>query len=311
MHNPLHPLLLLSDSALPLGSFAFSSGLESFLAHLKYVYPSHSPSTRAPSSAWKPPTPTLLTFLEHSIHNAACTLLPFVLAGWSRPDLLAEWDDVLDASTPCTVAGRASTAQGRALVGLWGRALRGGCAPATASTSASTNGEGNGEGEESDQVSAWNAVESYVALLSSSSAPVPGSARKDEIEALLEMAPQAHLPPLFGAVSRAMGLGRDDAAYVFLLNHAKAVLSAMVRAGVMGPYQSQSVLAGREIGGWIMGAIKEIEDRGRKGRRDRDGSYGKEKDDVWALVDSAGVSIPATDLWMGRHELLYSRIFNS
>jgi urease accessory protein len=28
-------------------------------------------------------------------------------------------------------------------------------------------------------------------------------------------------------------------------------------------------------------------------------------------VDMAGQSVPAMDLWIGRHELLYSRIFNS
>src|SRR4051812_40700805 len=33
--SSLHTLLLLADSALPLGSFAFSSGLESYLAHRK------------------------------------------------------------------------------------------------------------------------------------------------------------------------------------------------------------------------------------------------------------------------------------
>ncbi|KAF2218507.1 hypothetical protein BDZ85DRAFT_292195 [Elsinoe ampelina] len=249
-HPTLHPLLLLSDSALPLGSFAFSSGLESYLAHTKYLS-THPPSQPTSHGPPKPPTPHQLShFLKQSVHNSASSLLPFLLAGWRRPDLLLDLDDALDAATPCTVARRASTAQGKALGVVWSRALGFGCRV----------------GDEGEEAGGGG-----------------GQAKMNGVDALLEMVPQGHLPPLFGAVSRAMGLGEADAAYVFLLNHVKAVLSAMVRAGVMGPYQSQGVLAGREVGKWISEAIEE----------------------------SAGVSIPAMDLWMGRHELLYSRIFNS
>ncbi len=46
----------------------------------------------------------------------------------------------------------------------------------------------------------------------------------------------AHLAPLYGAVCA------DFAAYSFLLNHAKMVLSAGVRAGVLGAYASQALL---------------------------------------------------------------------
>ncbi|KAG8622995.1 hypothetical protein KVT40_007971 [Elsinoe batatas] len=274
-HPTLHPLLLLSDSALPLGSFAFSSGLESYLAHTKYFSahlvtdfssngPTHSPSR--PVSRGPPKGPTahqLMQFLKQSVHNSASTLIPFLLGGWHRPEMLLELDDALDAATPCTVARRASTAQGKALGVVWSRALRSGC-----EIPFSDDDYSSGQDREGGT----------------------GQTRDGGVDALMEIVPQGHLPPLFGAVSRAMGLGEADAAYVFLLNHVKAVLSAMVRAGVMGPYQSQGVLAGREVGKWISEAIA---------------------DDVWALVESAGVSIPAMDLWMGRHELLYSRIFNS
>jgi urease accessory protein UreF len=35
-------------------------------------------------------------------------------------------------------------------------------------------------------------------------------------------------------------------------------------------------------------------------------------DDGWFLQpEDAGQVVPALDLWLGRHELLYSRIFNS
>lgn len=155
-------------------------------------------------------------------------------------------------------------------------------------------------------------MERYIATFNSSATGPGGGARtKDVIEALLDAPPQAHLPPLFGAVTRAMGLAEGDAAYVFLLNHAKAVLSAAVRAGVMGPYQSQAVLAGREVEGWILGVVEEVEGRGSRQGTVEGESRVTEADEAWRLVEEAGVSIPAMDLWMGRHEVLYSRIFNS
>ena len=97
-----HFLLLLSDSALPLGSFAFSSGLESYLAH-----------TRGSSS--------FSTFLPISVSSYAATTLPFVLAAHRDPSSIADLDDYLDAAIICTVGRRASIAQGRALLGIWER----------------------------------------------------------------------------------------------------------------------------------------------------------------------------------------------
>lgn len=54
----------------------------------------------------------------------------------------------------------------------------------------------------------------------------------------------AHLAPLFGAVCALVGLGLEQTAYVFLLGHVKALVSAAVRAGMFGPYQAQKTLAG-------------------------------------------------------------------
>jgi urease accessory protein len=87
-----------------------------------------------------------------------------------------------------------------------------------------------------------------------------------------------------------MGIDRRQSAYVFMLNHAKAVLSAAVRASVMGPYQAQSVLASPGLRELIMRRIER----------------------EWETVtEEAGQVVPVLDLWVGRHELLYSRIFNS
>ncbi|GAA5230786.1 hypothetical protein GCM10025794_37660 [Massilia kyonggiensis] len=58
----------------------------------------------------------------------------------------------------------------------------------------------------------------------------------------------------------------------------------------MGPYQAQSVLASKALQAMISERI----------------------DREWnTAVEDAGQIVPPLDLWVGRHELLYSRIFNS
>jgi len=87
-----------------------------------------------------------------------------------------------------------------------------------------------------------------------------------------------------------MAVPLSQTTYVFLFNHAKAVLSAAVRAGVMGPYHAQGVLASA-------------------GLQERIGECVKRE---WETrVEDAGQVVPVMDLWVGRHEVLYSRIFNS
>ena len=240
----MHSLLLLADSALPLGSFAYSSGLESYLQHHK------SRQTVA----------SFDRFLRLSISSMASTSLIYMLAAYRYPENLELLDNDLDASTPCVVAQRASTAQGRALLGVWERSFR---------RAYSSN----------NNSAAIKALEDFSDSLKSSI----GSSS-------VELGPKGHFAPLWGVVSLAMGIGIQQVAYVFMLNHVKALLSAAVRASVMGPYQAQSVLASRDLQEIIAQRI----------------------DQEWHTdVDSAGQVAPVIDLWIGRHELLYSRIFNS
>lgn len=75
-----------------------------------------------------------------------------------------------------------------------------------------------------------------------------------------------------------------------MLSHVKALLSAAVRASVFGPYQAQKILASEEV----QEGIRDVVER------------------VWEWdIEDAGQGVPVMDLWVGRHELLYSRIFNS
>lgn len=100
----------------------------------------------------------------------------------------------------------------------------------------------------------------------------------------------AHLAPLFGAIAHILGLSLAQTAYIFMLGHVKALVSAAVRANLLGPYAAQRVLASREVQEMIRLAIaREWETK----------------------PEDAGQGVPVMDLWVGRHEVLYSRIFNS
>ncbi|PGH03260.1 hypothetical protein AJ80_08726 [Polytolypa hystricis UAMH7299] len=256
-----HTLYLLSDSALPLGSFAYSSGLESYIAHHKPL-----PRTTTPTSSFH-------RFLRLSLASVASTTLPYLLAAYRCPSSLETLDNDLDASTPCTVARRASIAQGLALLGVWERALVRG--PLT------TGANNNDNGPRSSSSAAISALTAFSSALKQ---PTPSSSTP------IEDRLNGHFAPLWGVVCLALGIETSQAAYIFLLNHSKAVLSAAVRASVMGPYQAQGVLASQELRGMIVQEIRV----------------------QWETkVEEAGQVVPLVDLWMGRHELLYSRIFNS
>lgn len=100
----------------------------------------------------------------------------------------------------------------------------------------------------------------------------------------------AHLAPLFGVICAIVGLSLRQTAYVYLVSHVKALVSAAVRASMFGPYQAQKVLAGEEVQSMVTRLIER----------------------EWETeVQDAGQSVPMMDLWIGRHEVLYSRIFNS
>ncbi|KAG4417855.1 hypothetical protein IFR04_008992 [Cadophora malorum] len=238
-----HFLLLLSDSALPLGSFAFSSGLESYLAHTR-------PSSSFPA------------FLGFSLSSYASTTLPFVLAAHRNIVNLVELDDTLDAAIMCTVGRRASVAQGRALLSIWDRSFSS-ALPAGAS------------------IASVQALKDFTVLLRGTSSTAVSND--------LPLA-SAHLGPLFGAIACILGMTLEQTAYVFMLSHVKALLSAAVRASIFGPYHAQKLLASVEVQQGIQRVI----------------------DQEWnTSIEDAGQSVPVMDLWIGRHEMLYSRIFNS
>ncbi|KAH8663989.1 hypothetical protein BX600DRAFT_358549, partial [Xylariales sp. PMI_506] len=243
---------------LPLGSFAFSSGLESYKAHV------HSSAGAAAAG-----TGSFLAFLPLSLSAYASTTLPFVLAAHRDPNAVAELDDLLDAATICTVGRRASVVQGRALLSVWDKSFAVGVAEQQARALIASLRSLPGS-------SSSNNSNSGASSSSSSSSSLPQYS--------------AHLAPLFGAVCNLLGLTLHQTAYVFMLSHVKALVSAGVRAAMMGPYVAQRILAAADTQAMIADAVER----------------------EWSTpVEEAGQRVPVMDLWIGRHEMLYSRIFNS
>lgn len=184
-----------------------------------------------------------------------------MLAAHKNPGDLLELDDTLDAAIMCTVGRRASVAQGRALLSIWDRSF--------------SSALRHGASQDAVQI-----LKEFTILLRSSSASTGG-----------DLPPaSAHLGPLFGAIAGILGMSLQQTAYVFMLSHVKALLSAAVRASMFGPYHAQKVLASV----MVQDGIRRVIDR------------------EWdTKVEDAGQTIPVMDLWVGRHEMLYSRIFNS
>jgi urease accessory protein len=264
----LHTLLLLADSALPLGSFAFSSGLESFLAHQPRPA-THSRFSRHSASA---AAASAQRFLPLSLLSVASTSLPYLLAAHRAPARAAALDDELDAGTLCAVARRASVAQGRALLALWERCF------------AAHYGAGDGREERAGAADA-RAVLRELCLASRDGDGLAGPGEEDACAG-----GHGHFAVVWGTVTRAMNLDLRTAAYAFLLAHTRGVLGAAVRAGAMGPYQAQAELADPRLRARIDGLVQHL----------------------WDVEPrDAAQTVPALDLWVGRHEKLYSRIFNS
>jgi urease accessory protein len=200
-------------------------------------------------------------FLDFSLSSYASTTLPFVLAAYRNPADLIDLDDSLDAAIMCTVGRRASVAQGRALLSIWDRSFAS-ALPAGISKSI------------------VQTLKEFAVLLRATSSVACSD---------LPTA-SAHLGPLFGAIASILGMSLQQTAYIFMLSHVKALLSAAVRASIFGPYHAQKVLASMDVQNGIRRAI--------------DREWDTKKED-------AGQSVPVMDLWIGRHEMLYSRIFNS
>ncbi len=100
--------------------------------------------------------------------------------------------------------------------------------------------------------------------------------------------PCFHLAPVFGAVIRAVGMEREQAARLFLFLHLRGAVGSAVRLGVVGPLEAQSLQ--HRLAGHCEALLP------------RSLSLG--------LTDIAQTA-PLLDLWQGTQDRLYSRLFQS
>ena len=97
-----------------------------------------------------------------------------------------------------------------------------------------------------------------------------------------------HAAPVFGAVLSALGAAEEDARRLFLFQGARALVSAGVRLGVVGPLEAQALLAG----------------------------LARPVEDALAATahlppEEAASAAPLLDLLQGHQDRLYSRLFQS
>jgi urease accessory protein len=114
----------------------------------------------------------------------------------------------------------------------------------------------------------------------------PGTARlADDAR---RAATPGHLAPAFGAVLGSLGAADEDAARVFLFLTARAIFSAAVRLGTVGPLEAQGLLA---RAGPAMSAVMNLCRS--------------------AHPAEAAATSPLTDLHQSHQDRLYSRLFRS
>lgn len=105
-----------------------------------------------------------------------------------------------------------------------------------------------------------------------------------------QVAAFGHFGVVFGLAGRVLGVDLERLTFAFLQSHAKAVLSAAVRLSLIGPYESTHLLASKVTRDTIRQTLQEVKHK---------------------TVDECGQTFSLIDVWQGRHELLYSRIFSA
>ena len=192
----------------------------------------------------------LREWLGVSLNQSSHAALPFVNTAYSEPERLEELDRLCDAFTSNHVANRASRLQGRALLVAAGRIF----------TERGLQGV----------------------------PPLNGHHRLKPSEGCAPSPPFAHLPPVFGAVTRSLGVARDEAIRLFVFMHLRSAIAAAVRLNIVGPMEGQAIqfqLSGQA------GAVAQ-----------RGGAL---------TLDDLAQTAPLLDLWQGAQDRLYSRLFHS
>jgi urease accessory protein len=191
-------------------------------------------------------------YVREHLWNVGHASLPFVAAAFETPDDVWALDARIDATLTSHVANRASRTQGRTFLATCARVF--------------------------DEPA-------ILALADRSRSPRSSRSRTDE-------APPAnvaaHIAPVFGASLASLGATKDEALGLHLHMALRAVASAAVRLGVVGPHEAQ-----------------------RLQRR-----HATTLDDVLAECaglrpDDAALVCPLLEIMGATHDRLYARLFQS
>jgi urease accessory protein len=100
--------------------------------------------------------------------------------------------------------------------------------------------------------------------------------------------PFAHLPVVFGALARSMGIDLSMAARLFVFLHLRGVVAAAVRLNIIGPMEAQAIQ-------FRLSSLAEaVAARGTQ-----------------LSLDDLAQTAPLHELWQGAQDRLYSRLFQS
>ena len=101
-------------------------------------------------------------------------------------------------------------------------------------------------------------------------------------------APFNHLPCVFGACLRELGISADISNRLFFFNHLRGTLAAAVRLNIVGPMEAQSLQ--HQLAPEAERIMQECSS---------------------LTLDDIAQTSPLLDVWQGAHDRLYSRLFQS
>ncbi|CAM9519465.1 unnamed protein product [Discosporangium mesarthrocarpum] len=302
----------LCDSALPIGGFAHSAGLEAAVAE-GVVRTGHKES--------------LLRFLRSALANSCSLHLPLLRDGYSGAGL-KDWlhaDAVANAciTNKLRVARRASLAQGAGLL----RVAEAVFLECTLPEGGVHEFRARLRRDETRSPGACDAGPGAGRETCLGAAAVEGGQeergegrRAPLLHGDYASSAYGHYAPAFGVVCRGLGLGEATSCRAFLFMAARDILSAATRLSLIGPLQSGQILHGLADYVETLIMLQERPGAGRGRLEDRACQVGFPDPDpnptpnpnairAWSLILTK--VDPLMEIIQGNHEQLYSRMFNS
>ena len=100
--------------------------------------------------------------------------------------------------------------------------------------------------------------------------------------------PCGHFAPVFGAVTRTLGLERSRAGRLFFFQHLRGLMAAAIRLGIVGPMEGQALQ--HRLGSAVGEMLAHCDT---------------------LPVEEAAQTAPLLEIWQGTQDRLYSRLFQS